>query len=295
MKLNSTHETNSSKNHQTDASKPEKRSPHTLRRIGAMVLAATLLTATSSTTKKHTVKNISATQIEDSTIAAPQNANLFPPSAGEEAFFSSKLSSHTKSTPLASGEGALFASEDEADTTAKEFFTLEDKTDAVSKKLFATEDEADAASKEPILPVAGVESVFLSEPSESSTFDLDSLSDSTVSKNGWDGPVLNAHNGLNKGPNGDETYYNLDMKKVVENMHKMGFKGEYWVREDGVKMFGDYTMVAADLDVHPRGSIVETSLGTGIVCDTGDFAKTNHTQLDIATNWKRPKSDNSKK
>ena len=99
------------------------------------------------------------------------------------------------------------------------------------------------------------------------------------------GPVLNARNGRIQGPSGEETYYNLNMNRVVSNMHNMGFKGEYWVRDDGVKMFGDYVMVAADLDVHPRGSLVETSLGTGIVCDTGGFAKTNHHQLDIATSW----------
>lgn len=101
----------------------------------------------------------------------------------------------------------------------------------------------------------------------------------------WGGPVLNSSNGRIQGPSGEETYYNLPMKKVVSNMHKMGFEGEYWVRPDGVKMFGNYVMVAADLGVHPRGSIVETSLGPGIVCDTGEFAKTNHNQLDIATSW----------
>lgn len=54
---------------------------------------------------------------------------------------------------------------------------------------------------------------------------------------------------------------------------------------DGAKMLGDYIMVAADLNKHPRGSIVETSLGQGIVCDTGSFTYTSDTQLDIATNW----------
>ena len=99
------------------------------------------------------------------------------------------------------------------------------------------------------------------------------------------GPVLNSKNGRIQGPSGEETYYNLNMKRVVQNMHDMGFEGEYRVRDDGVKMFGNYVMVAADLNVHPRGSLVETSLGTGIVCDTGTFAETNPTQLDIATAW----------
>ena len=59
----------------------------------------------------------------------------------------------------------------------------------------------------------------------------------------------------------------------------------YWVREDGVKMLGNYVMVAANLDLRPRGSKVPTSLGMGLVCDTGGFARNNRTQLDIATSW----------
>ena len=59
----------------------------------------------------------------------------------------------------------------------------------------------------------------------------------------------------------------------------------YWVREDGAKMLGDYVIVAADLNKYPRGSIVDTSLGQGIVCDTGSFTQNSDTQLDIATDW----------
>lgn len=59
----------------------------------------------------------------------------------------------------------------------------------------------------------------------------------------------------------------------------------YWVRDDGAKMFGNYIMIAANLELRPRGTIVDTSLGTGIVCDTGGFAKDNPTQIDIAVNW----------
>ena len=68
-------------------------------------------------------------------------------------------------------------------------------------------------------------------------------------------------------------------------MRSLGNTDEYWARDDGVKMLGDYVMVAANLDVHPRGSLVETSLGMGIVCDTGSFASGNSTQLDIAVSW----------
>jgi len=101
----------------------------------------------------------------------------------------------------------------------------------------------------------------------------------------WDGPVLTAFAGTITGPSGKETYYNLNMSGVVSIMRSFGNTDEYWVRDDGVKMLGDYVMVAANLDVHPRGSLVETSLGMGIVCDTGSFASGNANQLDIAVNW----------
>lgn len=82
-----------------------------------------------------------------------------------------------------------------------------------------------------------------------------------------------------------ETYYNLNMSRVVSNAQGNGLEGDYWVREDGAKMFGDYVIVAANQDVHPYGTTVETSMGTGIVLDTGGFASGNPTQVDIATDW----------
>jgi hypothetical protein len=90
------------------------------------------------------------------------------------------------------------------------------------------------------------------------------------------------------GPSGKETYYNLEMGGVVSIMRGIGFDEAsypYWVRSDGCKMLGDYVMVAADLSIRPRGSTIATSLGTGLVCDTGSFIYDNPTQLDIATNW----------
>lgn len=82
-----------------------------------------------------------------------------------------------------------------------------------------------------------------------------------------------------------ETYYNLDMSVIVQVAHSNGISGEYWVREDGCKMLGSYIMLACNRDVHPYGSLVETSLGTGISLDTGGFAANNPYQVDIATTW----------
>lgn len=101
----------------------------------------------------------------------------------------------------------------------------------------------------------------------------------------WKGPVLSRSKGTVIGPSGKETYYNLNMDGVVSIMRRMGNNDEYWVREDGCKMLGDYIMVAANLNLRPRGSIVETSLGKAIVCDTGTFARRNPTQIDVAVTW----------
>lgn len=97
--------------------------------------------------------------------------------------------------------------------------------------------------------------------------------------------VLTASKGVNYYNGNKETYYNLDMSGCVSIMRNMGNTDEYWVREDGCKMLGNYIMCAANLDVHPRGSLVETSLGTAIVVDTGGFADSNPNQIDIAVNW----------
>ena len=103
--------------------------------------------------------------------------------------------------------------------------------------------------------------------------------------NRWKGPVLTKSSGTVTGPSGKETYYNLNMAGVVNIMRRMGYDYEYWVRDDGVKMFGNYVMVAANLNIRPRGSLIQTSVGMGMVCDTGTFAKRNPTQIDIATAW----------
>ena len=114
------------------------------------------------------------------------------------------------------------------------------------------------------------------------------VEEETASETGsktWDGPVLTEEGGINYGPSGKESYYNLNMSRIITLMKDLGHAGEYWVREDGCKMFGDYIMCAANLDVRPRGTLVESSLGTCIVCDTGSFAHGNPTMLDIAVTW----------
>ena len=101
----------------------------------------------------------------------------------------------------------------------------------------------------------------------------------------WTGSKLTKSKGVNYGPIGKETYYNLNMSGVVRVMRNMGFDEvnyPYWIREDGCKMLGPYIMVAANFSHFPRGSVVECSRGIALVCDTGHLGW-NH--LDLATNW----------
>ena len=101
----------------------------------------------------------------------------------------------------------------------------------------------------------------------------------------WNGSALSPFTGTVMGPSGKETYYNLDMSGCIANMRGIGNNDAYWVRSDGVKMLGNYVMIAANFATRPLGSYVETSLGTGIVVDTGSFAYSNPSQIDIAVTW----------
>lgn len=81
-----------------------------------------------------------------------------------------------------------------------------------------------------------------------------------------------------------ETWYDLPMDNVVARTDAIiGMTDLYSVREDGVKCYADFVIVAADPRRHPRFTFVETSLGTGVVLDVHT---TNDPELiDIATDW----------
>ena len=146
------------------------------------------------------------------------------------------------------------------------------------KKLKDINSQVDAAQSK-------VDEIKKAEAAAKAKEEARAAAQTQTSNPAWNGSVLSASAGVNYRPSGKETYYNLDMSGVVSIMRGMGNNDEYWVRADGCKMLGNYIMVAANLGVHSRGSLVETSLGTGIVCDTGGFASGNANQLDIATTW----------
>lgn len=122
------------------------------------------------------------------------------------------------------------------------------------------------------------------KPEETET---DSNKEVSIAAPDYQGGVLTPTIGTIIGPSGKETYYNLDMSGIVSNSHRDGIEGDYWVREDGVKMLGDNVLAACDISgaVHNRYDLVSTSLGTAICADTGTFALSDPTQIDIATAW----------
>lgn len=104
----------------------------------------------------------------------------------------------------------------------------------------------------------------------------------------WDGPVSTPQNGGVMGPSGQETYYNLYMGNCIAKMRSLGYSEEeypYWIRDDGAKMLGHYVMVAANWQIRPLGTILETSIGWGIVVDTGDFVEYSPRGIDLAVDW----------
>ena len=120
------------------------------------------------------------------------------------------------------------------------------------------------------------------------TINTTTQKENTLPQLTWTGDVLTKSKGVVYGPSGKESYYNLDMTSVINAMRRAGYSAEeypYWIRDDGVKMLGDYVIVAANYEIRPRGTILESSLGYAIVCDTGGFAKRNPTQIDVAVTW----------
>ncbi|HUO61837.1 MAG TPA: ubiquitin-like domain-containing protein [Candidatus Bathyarchaeia archaeon] len=79
-----------------------------------------------------------------------------------------------------------------------------------------------------------------------------------------------------------ETYYDLPMNIVIGACGP----GGYTIRSDGAKVDKNgYILVAANLAVYPRCSVVETSMGLGKVYDTGGFASRYPHGFDLATDW----------
>lgn len=103
----------------------------------------------------------------------------------------------------------------------------------------------------------------------------------------YKGTRLTKSAGKVQGPYASETWYNLPMGRCIDMMRDLGYTTEdypYWVRSDGTKMLGEYIMVAANTHSIPKGTIVETSLGMGIVADHCVRAESENL-IDLAVTW----------
>ena len=100
-----------------------------------------------------------------------------------------------------------------------------------------------------------------------------------------EGRVLTKKGGINTFEGHQESWYNLKMTKVIQRAQANGITGVYWENADGLKMYGSYIIVAANYDIYPYGSLVNTSRGMGIVLDTGEFIKKNPIMIDLAVAW----------
>lgn len=99
--------------------------------------------------------------------------------------------------------------------------------------------------------------------------------------------VLNRRDGVNYFNGQKETYYNLKMGGVIRLLDEMGIEhGKYWTRDDGAKMLGDYIMLATDTKRWPKGTVLETSLGTGLVVDHCSGSESySGLWIDVAVTW----------
>ena len=99
-----------------------------------------------------------------------------------------------------------------------------------------------------------------------------------------------------------ETWCDLNPNNLAKLMREdHGIELDYWIREDGVYMYGDYVMVAADIPhmdgtqqeaEYRKGDLVQTSLGTGMVvdyCGMANSTRRGNTDVDvwydIYTDW----------
>ena len=179
---------------------------------------------------------------------------------------------------------ASVATTQHVDTSTSDTAIMAISTTATMDVATETIDVATPTTAEPKEVITASLSTASQEVTSETSEDEDTTSQ-VESVPSWDGPVLNPFAGIIQGPSGSETYYNLDMSGVISIMKSLGYDYDYWIRDDGVKMYGDYVMCAADLSIRPKGTILETSLGPGMVCDTGGFVSSDSTRLDIAVNW----------
>ena len=188
-------------------------------------------------------------------------------------------------TPLKSPETKSVSSQAPAQPQTEQSQTEQSQTEQSQTEQVSPDQPTESQWQEPVYEVPAEQPQTEPEWTEQSQTEQ-SQTEPTAAQE-WSGQKLNRTIGTISGPSGKESYYNLNMNLVVSNAHNAGIEGDYWVREDGVKMLGSYVLAACDVSgaVHNRYDIVSTSLGDAICADTGLFAEQNPYQIDIAAAW----------
>ena len=240
-----------------------------------LLIALTGVVATASVATTPTTDTISYETRDTAEIAVRLTATIDVATTAEQESVYTPSRSATSSQKIASKHNAVATSSKSTvsqKTTSEPVIADTASQTAITKTTFEPEVEETVSQS------------YVQETTLEDSKDEDNTSSAEFVPS-WDGPILNASAGIVQGPSGSETFYNLDMSGVIYLMKNLGYDYNYWIRDDGVKMYGKYVMCAADLSIRPKGTIIETSLGTGIVCDTGGFVTIDSNRLDIAVNW----------
>lgn len=156
---------------------------------------------------------------------------------------------------------ALDQAEKDKNSSKEEVSELKDKVASLEQELsfkIAARQEAERQAAEVVKASTTVSNNTQSQANYSSS-----------------GGKLTPSGGVFHGPSGKETYYS---QRVLPG-GGLNIPGRHVAADGTIRDADGYIVIASD--ILPKGSITETSLGTGKVYDTG----VGHVGVDIYTNW----------
>ena len=177
-------------------------------------------------------------------------------------------------------KAALDKAEKDKDSSNKEVSDLKDKVASLEEELsFKIAAREEAERQAAIAEASAVEEqatyVETASASESTSSNTQSQASAPAANYSSSGGGLTASAGVYNGPSGKETYYS---QKVLPG-GGLNIPGRHVVADGTVRDADGYIVIASDN--LSKGSVTETSLGTGKVYDTG----VGHAGVDIYTNW----------
>lgn len=177
-------------------------------------------------------------------------------------------------------KAALDKAEKDKDSSKKEVSDLKDKVASLEEELsFKIAAREEAERQAAIAEASAVEEqatyVETASASESTSSNTQSQASAPAANYSSSGGGLTASAGVYNGPSGKETYYS---QKVLPG-GGLNIPGRHVAADGTIRDADGYVVIASDN--LSKGSVAETSLGTGKVYDTG----VGHAGVDIYTNW----------